>query len=323
MTRITLTILACAIAALCQAQEVKIVSWNLKDIWNAESIDSRAEDLKAFGKAVKPDILILQEFTDGEQLSAIREKMHLEDYYSASTTFKEGAGTSSNDFRSSFEAGVLSRYPITEIREYGFTLGNYGTADDPPRFKINPLIKGPIAPTRGGRGYLWVRIDELKLVVVGVHLKSSSGRVGEEDKRNAEKREIVASAIANHTAFFLEDNPDYTVLVAGDFNVGHSDEKKNGTDIVMDCYKKSDCEGKDMYDETHALLAGGLVRGVKMKNLAIKLDDTYHDPDDRFDGGAIDNIYVIGAGVKGFAPATKNSNRYNSDHYPIWTTWNR
>ena len=303
------------------AEEIKIVSWNLKDIWNEKEIKKRKKDFISFGKDIDPDILILQEFTDESQLKGVSKHMGVQNFHFASTVFKKGAGTTADNFRSSFEVGILSKYPITEIKEYACS-SDKSAGTNSREIKLYPILKGPIASTRGGRGFLWVRIDELKLIVIGVHLKSSSGASGKEDKGNAEKRELVASAIANAVAGFQEDNPDYTFIVAGDFNVGHSDAVKNGADILNDCYKK-DCQEEDGYDDTHALLAGGLVRGIKMKNLTLKLDDTYYDPKDRFDGGAIDNIYVHGSGVNGFSKAVKSENRYNSDHYPIWTVWSK
>lgn len=115
----------------------------------------------------------------------------------------------------------------------------------------------------------------------------------------------------------LEDSmlfPGYAYLVAGDFNVGHSDKEKNGKSLKKDCYK--DCGRKDRYDETHALLRSGLVHGLKMNNLAKGIPDATYPG---FPGSPIDNIYVYGDLAERFEPAKKASKAYGSDHLPVWT----
>ena len=107
--------------------------------------------------------------------------------------------------------------------------------------------------------------------------------------------------------------PDYSYLVLGDFNVGHSDSKKNGTKLNKDCY--SNCGSKDLYDETHAILIEGIIGNLRMKNLTMAIPDSTYPT---YAGSPIDNIYVSGAFVNRFSDAMKGSNTFGSDHLPVW-----
>jgi hypothetical protein len=117
----------------------------------------------------------------------------------------------------------------------------------------------------------------------------------------------------------LEDFPQATIFVMGDFNVGVSDAAKNGTNLTVDGVSGTG----DKYDETHALLKGGLVDDLRMKCLADGLAETFVGNDDIPDfvgSGAIDVIYVVGAGSEGFAPAQRASTRFGSDHRAVFAT---
>lgn len=138
------------------------------------------------------------------------------------------------------------------------------------------------------------------------------------ETENAEKREFVAAAMARSV---LEDKkllPGSSYMVAGDLNVGATDATKNGVDLLEDAIG---ADSGDRYDDTHALLCNGLVEELTMKNLTIDVGETYDDP--QFAGsGPIDNLYVDGD-VSGFANATKESETYGSDHFPVWTILSR
>ncbi len=112
--------------------------------------------------------------------------------------------------------------------------------------------------------------------------------------------------------------PGYSFIVAGDFNVGHSDAGKNGTDLTADCCYN--CTGKDRYDETHALLSSGLVSGLKMKNLTLPITTSTFPS---YPGSPIDNIYVEGADRANFSDTQKGTSKYGSNHLPVWTVLTR
>jgi hypothetical protein len=212
---------------------------------------------------------------------------------------------------------VLSRYPITQVVEYDPSPDNGANPADPPESPTLPLAKlGMQSPidTAGARGFLWVRIDALRLTVVGVHLKSSRGENGADDVANAERREFVAAAVADSVAQDLRLFPNYTCVVGGDFNVGHSDPK-NGRDLRRDDLETTSTS--DGYDETHAMLRDGLL-GIKMRNLVEAIRDT------TFPGirsTPIDNLYVLGAEADRFAPATLELETFGSDHRSVYSVW--
>jgi len=167
------------------------------------------------------------------------------------------------------------------------------------------------------RGFLVARVEALDLSVAVTHLKSSGGDTGMEDAGNAEKRETTAAALAAWVVDELQARPGTTVLVGGDFNVGERDEDRNGVDLVAECFDGAACAVLDRYDETHALLGGGLVHGLTMTSLSREIDRTYANWD--YGTGPIDVLYVVGDGAGRFEAARRGESDYGSDHFPVWT----
>ena len=169
------------------------------------------------------------------------------------------------------------------------------------------LVRGTGLRRVGRRAaHLFARIDAHKLLVRVAHLKSSGGPPVHE-KKNAQKREVVASAIAAAVAKDGANYPGYTGVVAGDTNTGETDPKRG---------KKLTNDSSDGYDDTHGIFADGLVSGVKMKSLTIGIEKTYKS--DNFPGsGPIDSIYVNGPAAAKFATATRVSQTYGSDHWGV------
>lgn len=289
------------------ATELKIVTWNVREMFSIDDVNERKSDLKRFADTIKPDILCLQEITSIDVVNKIRDVMELNDYYTACSDFSQN---DQNASYADFEVAVISKYPLTQILEYDYSPDN--KPGDPVECKIFPLEDYGIEKVGVSRGFLWVRIDELKLTISVVHLKSSLGSVGSGDKQNAKKRELVIAAVALNV---FEDKavlPDYSYLVLGDFNVGHSDDKKSGINLFDDCY--SDCENKDLYDETHALLSEGLIKKVKMKNLTLNITESTYPT---YPGSPIDNIYVDGVFLDSFSDAKTANETFGSDHLPV------
>ena len=295
------------------AEPVRIVAWNVHEGFTPEAMRARAADFQQFARAEQPDLVLVEEVVSLAVVEAVRDAMGLQGYECACSDFAPG---DEPDF-GFFEVGLISKYPLSQVIEYDATPDRVATKTAAPaELALNPLLKlGIERPNDDVRGFLWARIDALKLTVNVVHLKSSRGVDGGEDRANAAKREYVMAAVA---AGVVEDRqlwPDYNCLVGGDFNVGHSDPK-NGVDLRED--HDASAVGRDGYDETHALLRGGLVGGLKMINL---LAHTRESTFPSFPSTPIDNLYVVGPDAAQFAPGSLSRETYGSDHRAISTVF--
>ena len=273
--------------------------------WNVAQIDRRIEDLEIdeFLQEVDFDVLLVNEIKTQDDLDSLKAAMDREEYFTAISSFESGNGN--------LEVGIISRFPLSEITEFDRSPDNFGNGINERR--LERVTLDGIADVGVGRGFLVAKIPTLDLYVIVTHLKSSRGDSGRRDLSNAQKRELVAAAIANHVLEILEDSPTSTVIVAGDFNVGVSDEEKNGTDLGDD--------RNDGYDDTHALLAGGLIDGLSMRSLAKHLDSTFVDEHNRPvfpDAGAIDVLYVTGSLSPYFRNAESTTKSHGSDHLAVF-----
>ena len=292
------------------AEKIRIVTWNVREAFTVGDVTKRKADFAAAAKSLDPDIILLQEIVSQQVAVAIRNAMGLKGYHVVCSNFTTDAPT-----HAAFEVAIISRFPIAQVIEYDPSPSGPDD-EDVEEAPLEPSKKLGLAKVTTDRGFLWAHVPDKKITLAVVHLKSSRGAVGKSDKTNAQKREFVIAAVA---ASVNEDRglfPGYAYLVAGDFNVGHSDPKKNGTDLDEDCF--SNCGSKDLYDDTHALLAEGLVGSLKMKNLALSIpDSTFPD----FPGSPIDNIYVSGDLAGRFSNAQKASNGFGSDHLAVSTVF--
>ena len=167
----------------------------------------------------------------------------------------------------------------------------------------------------GYRGWLWVELPDLKLVVIAVHLKSSRGDSGRGDERNAMKREAIAASLGVVIRDDAEERPDWSYIVAGDFNVAPGDTDKIGYDLAYRCPVAS-CRG---YDQTHALLSGGLVPGLAMRNLTVGLGATFANGE--FVDSPIDNILAMGPRFSNAVRVTAEKGPpFGSDHHAVRVT---
>jgi endonuclease/exonuclease/phosphatase family metal-dependent hydrolase len=279
--------------------------------WNVGLIDRSVSALKLddFSEEVNADVLVLNEVKKIEDIQEIRQGLGREDDFIAISSFEPGDGN--------LEVGIISRFPISDIVEFDpFPESNQST---PAQKKLTKVSLPGIASVGVGRGFLVARIPALNFFVIAAHLKSSRGKTGQPDHTNAQKRELVAAAIADHANSLIEDFPQATVIVCGDFNVGVSDSKKNGSLLTTDTFTGNG----DKYDETHALLEDGLVDGLKMKSLAKELKGTFVGDDNvpDFPGtGAIDVIYVIGTEAGAFQKAKRATDRFGSDHLAVFSS---
>lgn len=249
--------------------------------WNVGFIDRSVNDLDLDGflEEADFDILIVNEIKTKADLDELKSEMNKEDFFSAMSSFDPG--------NNGLEVAIISRYPLTDIVEFDRSVDNSGGIEER---KLERVAVEGIANTGVGRGFLVAQIPQLNLFVIATHLKSSRGRSGESDFSNAQKRELVAAAISEEVLRLREENPDYSVIVGGDINVGVSDRIKNGVILEED--------RSDGYDDTHAILELGLINGLTMRSLAKNVNSTFVGDDNipDFPGtGAIDVLYVVGS----------------------------
>ena len=301
------------VAAAEEVPPVRVVSWNVREVFNDADRAARAGDFRQFGNDLKPDVLVLQEITDPAVVKQMLGDMGLGGYYLAMSNFRQGDTTGHDDF----EVAIASRWPLSGVVEFDPSPDNE-PGDTPEKKLVAPPLEGLKTPMTA-RGFLTARIDAVKLVVIGTHLKSSSGRVGMEDWKNSQQREFIAAAMAAEVSRARKADDTVTVIVAGDFNVAAADKRKVGSSLVVD--NPADPAASDGYDETHALVGGGLVSGLRMINLADGIRrssyPSYPSP------SPIDVIYVSGPGEGAFSPAVLGNTTYGSDHLPILTVMKR
>jgi len=306
------SLVLCLLSSVATADTV-VMTWNAGSVLSTADVPPRAAAFRSLANAQQPDVLLLQEVTSVAVVAAIREAMGLAGYHLAVSDFVQGDDAS----HAALEVAILSRFPLTEVREFDpFPDQTDDPAEPEERALVPPALPGlDVAHT--SRGFLVARIGALDLSVAVTHLKSSRGDTGTGDAGNAEKRETTAAALARWVADELQARPGTTVLVGGDFNVGERDTTRNGVDLQVDCFEGATCGALDRFDETHALLGGGLVRGLAMTSLSREIDRTYANWD--YGTGPIDVLYVAGDGAGRFAAAVRGERAYGSDHFPVWT----
>lgn len=289
-----------------------ICNWNCGGIMNVAAVAERADDLQRFGAEVRPDIVLLDEVTSLAVVERARDAMGLQGFYVACSDFEQADDREYD----SLEVGIISRFPLTNVIEFDRSPDNTGQSGEPAERKLERVAVEGIADVSVSRGFLVADVEQLGLTVVVTHLKSARGAGGPQDLDNAQKRELVAAAIAWEVADRLDTHPQTTILVGGDFNVGETDRRKNGFDLNRDGY--SNTEG-DLYDDTHACLGSGLIRGLHMTSLTRSLGRETYDSQQFRGSGPIDCLYVIGSRAHHFTLAQATASTYGSDHFAVWT----
>lgn len=300
------TVCLLLLPTLSHADTIRITTWNIA----GTHFDGRGEEFSRFGKRFHGDLLFIQELLSAEQMRQFQNTTHLGDMNARISDFSEDNVGSPY---SRLEVGVLSPHPIGRVIEYDLFLDDDNDAND--RLLPSPeWLPAHVADVGAERGFLWVELPEKALVAVCVHLKSSSGRNGVDDFENASKRERVVAAVAHTIAVHKRQNPDWSYVVAGDFNVAAADAKKVGYDLDHVC-GSAPCMA---YDQTHAILRGGYADGVAMRHLTEGLGHTYVDHEPRFADAPIDVIYVAGPLFEGANEAVaRRLPAFGSDHYPV------
>lgn len=316
-----------------QAQAwTKVVDWNAEDLYAAAKVTARSGDIKRFAEALSPDILTLQEVGNAEVLKGMAALLG-QNLYSAASDFQY-----SSEEKRPLQVGVVSKFPITDVVSYvPKSHGKPGMEE----ITIPGALAGQDCIVYQ-RGFLRVRIPSRKLMIYVVHMKSSLGDDGINDAGNACKREKMAGGVLEAMARDRALFPGDAVVLAGDFNVGQTDPRKNGRNLAEDCYELDACGARDRYDDTHAILAEGLTGRAPLANLGLGIKEPSHLG--RYGGSPIDAIYVDQASAALFAkaqlgddplrPKTKKRGKKNaagkgrpankafgSDHRPVWTVY--
>ena len=293
-----------------QADPVTIATWNIEGPKGLEN-----KDLTGFASFVaSADAVVIVEVLGVDQMQDALNQAGLGSWNMAISDF---AKDSISEPYKKQELAVITPHEIGFIQEVD-PWPNDDTQemkDNDQDFNVPAWMPSDQHGRKGARGWLWVEIPDLKLVVIAVHLKSSRGDRGKNDETNSFKREAVASALAVKIREDSTDRPDWSYVVAGDFNVAPGDSYKVGTDLGKRC-ERSDCR---FYDQTHALFGSGLVHGLTMRNLTEGLSSSYAAG--AFVDSQIDNIYAHGPI---FDATTKmvleRGDTFGSDHYAVRVT---
>lgn len=299
--RHSLLITLCWLVSVAAGDEVTIATWNCDQNFGRDPL---REELDRFEREIDADVLLLQEISSRTVLNRLLIKMGRDADYIALSSFGAGSGD--------HEVAIVSRYEIELSQEFDRSTDGGG----PNETRLERPDERGVADVGVGRGFLVAHIPELKLIAINSHLKSSRGRGGiRRDGGNAQKRELVAAAVAVEAARLREDYPEHTIVFGGDINVGVSDASKNGVELTND--------RTDGYDDTHAILSLALVPGtVPMKNLAAGLPSTFRPGGTNpFPAsGAIDALYAVGPLVDSGAltAARVGDETYGSDHLPVY-----
>ena len=311
--RLSLVFVAIFLAiAPAHADSLQIVLWNLE---GPAGLANRDNDLKDFGTFAKDaDVVVLVETIGEDQLNTMKVKSDLASLNHAISDF---AKDSEPNPYYKLELGVLTPHAIGTVREADPREDNDTLA---MRAKDEPVDVPSWLPAMqrsnlDHRGWFWVEIPALKLVVIAVHFKSSRGDSGFDDKSNAERRENIAAALGVAIREDHKDRDGWSYIVAGDFNVAPGDAAKVGYDLEAEC-TAARCFG---YDQTHALLSGGLVHGLVMRNFSEGLGATYAKG--AFVDSPIDNVLGVGPI---FATNTRvlaeRGQAFGSDHFSVRVT---
>lgn len=287
-----------------------IITWNLEGPKGIEN-----KDLKGFSHfAQRADVIVLEEVLG---IGQVHETLEAAGMNALGSRVSDFTLDSHENKYAKQEVAILSPHEFGSVVE----VDPYET-DDTVQMRdsdVDMVVPEDIPESqrkyKGSRGWLWVEIPKFKLVVAGVHLKSSRGNVGKKDEKNSFKREAVAAALATAIQADQQKRKDWSYVVAGDFNVSPGDQDKVGIDFSAPC-SPEDCVG---YDQTHAIFGEGVIKGFAMRNLVEGISASYAKGN--YAQSPIDNVYAIGPL---FDKTTKliveRGDHYGSDHYAVKIT---
>jgi endonuclease/exonuclease/phosphatase family metal-dependent hydrolase len=299
-------------------ETIRICSWNAHNMNGPQEVKRRSKDIREFIAAVKADVILLQEVTGLAAVEALRDEAGWKNGAAACSDFTQP----DDEGPSSFEVGIISRFPLDNVLEYDVTLdGNRIRKGAPEETRLISAAPWKPRDPEGIRGYLYAEVRGKNIGLITVHLKSSRGRSGRPDDFNAKLREFVAASAAETIAKRVSQKPAFSFLVGGDFNVGATDKNKLGHDLYEDSFEPR-TSGKDGYDDTYAYFENGLKEGggIRMTNLTKNVGETFDSRN--FPGtGPIDNLLGLHgrkAANHSFGKGAKGAKTFGSDHFPVY-----
>lgn len=204
-------ILAALLPLLCAGEGVKVCTWNLHDfpsgVYNLKKPEVEATNIlrtAAVIRAIKPDVLLLQEVRDEDACRKLAEALKPATYHVlVCSAFKDESGIPTFQ-----QVAILASKPAVTGRWERWTTGGLV---DPPR----------------GFAYAVIEFGKTKAAFYCVHLKSNrqgGGDPSRETQLNILKRELAAEQILRH-AKLLQDatNGVSAAIVGGDFNTDRTD----------------------------------------------------------------------------------------------------
>ncbi len=132
---VVLLIASMCLATTAHAADVRIVTWNAKELFTPDDAFDRAGKLADFVAAAEPDILILQEITSLEVAEAFNVASGLNAPHVACSDFVQNPTLK----HSSFEVAILSKIPLDQVIEFDPSPDN--EADDPAELRLQALTK--------------------------------------------------------------------------------------------------------------------------------------------------------------------------------------
>jgi endonuclease/exonuclease/phosphatase family metal-dependent hydrolase len=349
-----------AIVGHAKAAPLKVVSWNA-EAGMYEAIQKRGDEIRALNRDLAPDVLILIEITGVEELRRIAGFLGWEHYHAVISDFEDVKDSAFAGLEvaviSKVPIASVTEYDASPEGESATVLGTFGEviADEKELSSLGIAHVAPMA--KSDRGTLRVDLDN-GLTIFPVHLKANTNsacadlsammsayrRMGaevpaeitafhesgfpkavEDHLLNAVKRERVIAAVTLLADQAVSEGK--TALVVGDFNTSF-EPGKAGSGFV-DCallpytcekvpFPAAACVG-DGYDDTFSILKTPLIGTTPWVFLTETLGRTYND--NAFADKAIDHIAVPKAKASLFTTATKGSDTYGSDHFPIMTVF--
>ncbi|MEM1108428.1 MAG: endonuclease/exonuclease/phosphatase family protein [Planctomycetota bacterium] len=198
------------ISHVATAQDITIGAYNVQNFFdvfddpyaNDEDVAVKSRrQIEAIAKAVQrldADVLVFQELENEHLLQAMVDEFLPNAGYEYVAAQRTNSGRGIN-------LGVVSRYPIVELRSFRFTK------------LTNP--KAPDREWRFARDVMQVAVDvglDRPVNVYSIHLKSN--RDGPDDPNSRLYRTAEAIALKNIVRAEVEKDPGYLGVLAGDFN---------------------------------------------------------------------------------------------------------
>lgn len=334
--RVPLVFMLSGLASFCAFQDsdavtgrsaasasVTIALWDADLMPAGDRLAVREKMSHGFAKAVSPDVLVVYDVPQFDQLLKLRNALGLYGYTAVMSNFS--CGRTPKGAHWPFEVAVLSRYPINQAVQY-----------DPPGKKTAacgqrmPVSDGPVVDQRlpmklaagdkwpkdkrghplAGPGLLSVRIDSASAAIVAVRVPAVSEYPGADPAALATMRRVLAGAAHAWMAAEHKRDQTYHLFAMGDFGFdpgvssaavreGRLDGPDSGDSvdrIMRGEVSNSGAPGRGAVSLTHQMFERGLSPGVFPHS---------------------DRIFLWQDGLQAFGPAQRAENSFGSRAFPL------